>query len=237
MFGNTGKMAKLAKAMRKGEVDLDMILGMAGDIDLAEHPIVNKLAFQVALNEARIAGGMDRVVGAVDPGAGFGLPDSVEERQADLAEALNALSNESFKEWWFSERAPRLMENPETAAKFVGLSKSDWQTQIHAWADQYHGADNPDWVDYMTDAQLADHYARDKYGLTLAQFAQGVVEWNRKQQLIELVHENFAFETMTLHQIADWLESDKVEIIVHEEPDVVDDPEEVNVERPAGADA
>lgn len=224
----TGKLSQV-RQMMSGEMGVDQLRALVNQmIDIQEDNVTNEAATQVVLQEHQIGGGIDHLVRSIGVGE-FTLPQTPEDRKDELLEAADSILTKDFEEWWWETRAPRMMENAETAHEFVGLSKRAWANSIENWANLYRTGDNPDWVEHMTDAQLAHQYAKDTFGLTLKEFAAIVVEWEWGPHVRQLLFENFNQETVALHEIASWLESDRVEITVHEEPDW-GDPEPADVE-------
>ncbi|WP_256299928.1 hypothetical protein [Haloarchaeobius salinus] len=90
-----------------------------------------------------------------------------EDRQEQLRQLVEAKLDGRFREWWVANCSG--LENAEEAASKVDV---DWQAQKQRWADllRQNGTEGD------TDT-LAASYVRSRYGCTLDEFHETVVDW------------------------------------------------------------
>lgn len=146
---DSGKRAMAQKLLtsKMGNALLDIVAR-------AEYHLVESV---VDLQAAADLPDEQRIAGAVPP--------------ADRREQLRALAlaklDGRFPEWWVANCSG--LENAGEAAEKVGV---DWEDQKERWADLMREND----AEGETDV-LAGSYVRSRYGCTLQQFREIVVEW------------------------------------------------------------
>lgn len=111
--------------------------------------------------------------------AAVGVPEP-EARADRLRELWLAQFEGRFPAFWVEHYAD--LENPEEAAQFADLDAEEWETTKAEWADRYRR----NGMDLDDDDELAAAHTTARYGVTLAEFEQVVVEWPEDRQGEEL---------------------------------------------------
>jgi hypothetical protein len=110
-----------------------------------------------------------------------------ERREQMLLSLADAIASRSVQDWWFDVVGPQVMDNADTAQKYVGLSGSEWYDQIRAWHNQYHekgiveepvGAADPETI-----GETAAKHVEAQFGISLREFVATIINWNRGEQI------------------------------------------------------
>ncbi len=111
---------------------------------------------------------------------------TVEERQAALKRLIEALVTDSVDEVWIEQIAPALLDAPEKAAGYLGMSEDEWADQMERWAETYreNGATGDD-------RALAEHHVQSTFGVDLDTFEDRVVNWERGAEAERIFAGNF----------------------------------------------
>ncbi|WP_435362758.1 hypothetical protein [Haloarchaeobius sp. DYHT-AS-18] len=98
----------------------------------------------------------------------IGMLPSPEDRKEQIRQVIEAKLEGRFPEWWVTHVSG--LENAGEAAEKADID--DWEAQKERWADllRENGTEGE------TD-QLAGSYVRSRYGCTLDEFEEIVVEW------------------------------------------------------------
>jgi len=158
------------------EVMMRKLIGQI-DIETTPAPVV---AQQVAEREKRMAETLDRLAGATGVEIDAVTVD-VEQRTALLLGAAEAIISQSFGTWWWELIGPEIVDNPDLATEYAGLSPDEWHDTIRGWYQNLHDngrVDQP--IHEASPAEIgmwADKYIRSLFGISLCEFVEKVVNW------------------------------------------------------------
>lgn len=129
-----------------------------------------------ALNEAVSAAGLDYIV-----------QHNAENRQRMILGVADAISNQNFRGWWWENVAPSLLDNSEQASNYAGLDADEWRETITAWhRDAYENGlveQPPEDADPSDLGETATRTVEARFGVTLPEFVDHVVNWDRAREL------------------------------------------------------
>lgn len=181
---------------------------MMGQITPSETPIGQALADSLAGVEHQQAAAVQRAIeaGGLDVDHGH---DYQQRRQAIL-DVADAVAQQDFEGWWWSEVAPEILENPEKARQYVGLTGDEWRDQLREWYGSYHAAGVVE--EPLEDAEpgrlawVADRHCQTTFGVSLREFVALVINWSRGEQARRVLAGPFLQHTSIIHRMADELE-------------------------------
>ncbi|WP_435349007.1 hypothetical protein [Haloarchaeobius sp. HRN-SO-5] len=145
----------MKRRMARQMLDSRMGTAMLDIVARAEHELVSSV---IDLQEAADLADDHRIQSLPTP----------EDRKAQIRQVVAAKLDGRFPQWWVANCSG--LDNADEAAEKADID--DWQAQKERWADllRENGTDGD------TD-QLAASYVRSRYGCTLDEFEQVVVEW------------------------------------------------------------
>jgi hypothetical protein len=115
------------------------------------------------------------------------IPD-VDERALELEAMAEAASQADLRTWYFEEFAPDYLQEPESAMAYAGLNDDEWQRQQEAWAENYR-ATSPE-AESVSNKDLAALHVENKFGVTLEEFEQNVVDWRPGRAIQDVLTAN-----------------------------------------------
>lgn len=158
---------------------------MMGQITPSETPLAQAAAHSLTTVEHRLAEAIDSAHETA--GTGEQLQHDPEERMNSLLSLADAVADQRVQQWWFENVGAYVLDQPDRAQGYVGLSGQEWREQLRRWYDQYHEAgvvDTP--LGEATPAEIgdvADRHIRETFGVSLREFVAMVVNWDRGEQL------------------------------------------------------
>jgi len=123
---------------------------------------------------------------------------TVEDRQAALKRLIEALVTDSVDDVWMEQIAPALLDEPEKARGYLGMSDDEWESQIGGWAEFYreNGADGDD-------RTLAEHHVQQQFGVDLDTFEDRVVNWSRGEEAERIFAGNFRAVRRSMERVTE----------------------------------
>lgn len=168
------------------EMVMQQFLGQI-DIESTPAPVV---ARQVAEREQRMSQMIERLADAtgadVDP-----IEVNVEQRQALILQAAEAIISQSFGSWWWEVIGPEVIDRPDLATEYAGISGEKWNHTLRRWYQTLHkdgrietpvGEASPAAI-----GEMAEKYCRGVFGVSLREFVQTVVNWTPQQAVESLI--------------------------------------------------
>ena len=157
------------------------------DIETTPAPAV---ARQVAEREKRMAETLDRLADAtgaeIEP-----VAVDVEQRTALLLEAAEAIMSQSFGAWWWEVIGPEVLDRPDLATEYAGLSPDEWHETVRGWYQNLYESDRVDQpVEEASREEIgrwADKYVRSLFGLSLREFVAVVVNWSPQRAVQDVL--------------------------------------------------
>lgn len=102
------------------------------------------------------------------------VPDH-ETRLDELTALIEARVSGDPWDYWVKFQAPDALEGPDRARDYAGMDADEWEQRIAKFADVYRK--RFDETDDLTDRDLAGHHIESRYGLSLDEFEETVVNW------------------------------------------------------------
>ncbi len=123
---------------------------------------------------------------------------TVEERKHALKRLIEALVTDSVDDVWLEQIGPVLLDDPEKAESYIGMSDDDWADQIQRWAEFYreNGADGDD-------RALAEHHVERTFGVDLETFEDRVVNWERGEEAERIFAGNFRAVRRSMEEVTE----------------------------------
>ena len=185
-----------------------MMQQLLNQLDLEATP-APRVARQIAERERQMSQTIERLSAAtgvdVEP-----VEVDVDERTQILLQAAEAVMAQNFPDWWWSVIAPEILDNPDLAVEYAGLSADEWHDTLRGWYSNLYENGNVETP--VEEASVEDigavaaHYCQGVFGLSLRDFVQTVVTWN-PQRAVESVLAGPSDEMMRqFEMIADDLE-------------------------------
>ena len=123
---------------------------------------------------------------------------TVEERQAALKRLIEALVTDSVDKVWIEQVAPALLDDPEKAESYLGMTDNEWTEQIENWAEFYRGKGAEG-----SDRALAEHHVERTFGVDLETFEDRVVNWERGEEAERIFAGNFRAVRRSMEQVTE----------------------------------
>lgn len=181
---------------------------MMGQITPSETPIGQALANAVAGIEHEQAKAIQEAIEAGDLDVQHG--HDMGARRETLLEIADAVAENGFEDWWWTNVAPEILDKPEKARQYVGINGDEWRNLLERWYTAYHAngvVDAPlDEADPGRLAWVADRHIRETFGVNLREFVALVVNWSRGEQMQRALAGQFQSHTQIIHRLADELE-------------------------------
>jgi len=158
---------------------------MMSGITPSETQLAQAAAHSLTTVEHRLAAAIDSAHETA--GTGEQLGHDPEERMTSLLSLADAVADQRVEEWWFENVGAFVLDQPDRAKGYVGLSAEEWHDQLRRWYEQYHEAGvvetPPGDADPARIGEVADRHIRETFGLGLRDFVAMVVNWDRGEQL------------------------------------------------------
>lgn len=181
---------------------------MMSQITPSETPVVQAVANAISTVEHRQAAALDYALGIADIDGQ--LQHDPQERQRTVLSLADAVAEQRVQSWWFEEIGPHILDQPERAQGYVGLSSDEWHDQLRRWYQRYHDAgvvEKP-----LTDAdpaeigEVADRHIRETFGVSLREFVATVVTWSKGEQLQDVLFGPIQRNTSLVYRLAEEIE-------------------------------
>jgi hypothetical protein len=148
-----------------------------------------------ALNDALDAAGKDERVQH--------YPDA---RQQVILSMVDATADQRLAEWWFQQIG---VESPEKAAQFAGMTAAQWRDQLRTWHESAHQrglVENPPGkADPAAIGQTAHQTIQARFGLTLREFVEHVVTFDRGEVVRQTLAAPMETHTQVIRDLTDEL--------------------------------
>jgi len=156
-----------------------MMQQLLGQIDIKSTP-APIIAEQIAEREQKLSQTIERLSSAT--GAGVEPVEvDVEQRTALLLQTAEAIIGQRFSEWWWSEIAPGVIDNPSLAVEYAGLTADEWHDTLRGWyTNLYENGTVEKPVEEASPAEIgtvAGRYCEGVFNLPLREFVEIVVTW------------------------------------------------------------
>jgi len=182
---------------------------MASQITPSETPIAQALANTIATIEANQGAALNRALDAADRDD-VDVDHDPAARRAQLLDLADAIADGRREEWWWSNVAPQLMDQPEKARQYVGLGPDEYRETLEDWYQQYYEADVVDVpLDEADRARIgwaAENHVQTKYGISLKEFVASVVNWSPGRAYQQVLAGPIGRNTQAIHLLADEIE-------------------------------
>ncbi|KAA9399670.1 hypothetical protein [Haloarcula sp. CBA1129] len=108
-------------------------------------------------------------------------------RQAEIIDVVDAQTpgGPSLAEVWLEQCVESVDGDPAALAHYSAMDSDEWTEQIERWADTYRNAESGEIE--ASDRDLADHHISQKWGVSLSEFEQTVVQFNAATALEDLL--------------------------------------------------
>jgi hypothetical protein len=123
---------------------------------------------------------------------------TVEERKHALKRLIESLVTDSVDDVWLEQIGPVLLDDPEKAESYLGMSDDKWADQIQRWAEFYreNGADGDD-------RALAEHHVERTFGVDLETFEDRVVNWECGEEAERIFAGNFRAVRRSMEEVTE----------------------------------
>ena len=152
-------------------------------IDVAEHPIAQALTTIIAGIEHEQAAAVARCIDAAE--MDIPVRHDKEERREELLAVAEAVASQDFRRYWFEEVVD--VDKPERVAEYAGYDGEQWRDQLEAWYRKYRSVGVVETPYAAADPADVGHIAamhvEETYGMELAEFVAGVINWSRQSAL------------------------------------------------------
>jgi len=158
----------------------DVVGAKAIEITPSETPIGQAFVDVLTQIEANHAAELNRAFSVTD--SDISVPYDQSHRREQLLGLIDAVADHEVDDWWWSEVAPELFDDPENARSYVGLDNDEWHEQLREWYRSYYDAGVVD--EPLEDAnraaigRVADRHVRSTFGVSLDEFVADVVNWS-----------------------------------------------------------
>lgn len=190
MFGSEqAKRLKQTMEMVKNPGESEMMQALATVIATHEHEQIERVE---ELHDAVGIEGIERT-------------RDVDDRKEQLLGLIEAMAGGDIGSYWLDEVASEHIENADDAAPYLGMEADDWEQQIEQWAEQYRQRSD-EAADY-TDRELADTHVSSKWGVSLGEFEEEIIDWTAGEALETMLSGNLKAVSTGIEAATEELES------------------------------
>lgn len=178
---------------------------MMSQVTPSETPVAQALVHTLTAYERRQVDALRALVDAADMDVDV---DYNRDHRAQLLLGLaDAVADRRVEDWWFQTIGPQVLDNPDQARQYVGLDGEEWHDQIRSWHNQYHNAgvvEEPvGAADPAEIGETADRHIRSTFGVSLREFVDVVINWDRGQQIQPILGGPIDRNNAVIEQVAE----------------------------------